>query len=176
MRFQKITLWLPKKLSLWEIYGTALGLCLIAKFIRPSTRCCGGERQRKGSHTGTIRMSCPLRKRSNWSQRTSVSRFSTKAGALRAQGNGITVRPLVDNELRVELYLASRADNRSKLVSQFARAFMRRIEQVLAPPQMILPLRESPIGPIEPTPGKHTPKSDHGVDAKPRFKRTAPKL
>jgi DNA-binding transcriptional LysR family regulator len=102
--------------------------------------------------------------------------FLTKAGALRAKGNGITVRPLVDNELRVELYLASRADNRSKLVSQFARAFMRRIEQVLAPPQMILPLGESPIGPNEPTPGKHTPKSDHGVDAKPRFKRTAPKL
>ena len=86
--------------------------------------------------------------------------FLTKAGALRAKGNGVTVRPLVDKELRIEVYLASRADNRSKLVSQFARAFMRRIEHVLAPPQMILPLSDSSISPIEMIAEKHKPRHE----------------
>jgi hypothetical protein len=40
----------------------------------------------------------------------------------------------------VELYLASRADNRSKLASEFVRAFMKRVEQIVVPPQMVLPL------------------------------------
>ena len=68
--------------------------------------------------------------------------FLTKEGALRAKGEGVIVRPLVDKELRVELYLASRADNRSKLVSQFARAFMKKIQQVLKPTQMTLPMSD----------------------------------
>jgi DNA-binding transcriptional LysR family regulator len=53
---------------------------------------------------------------------------------------GVEVRPLIDGELRVEVCLASRADNGSKLVGEFARAFMKRIAQVLKPPQMKLPM------------------------------------
>jgi DNA-binding transcriptional LysR family regulator len=69
--------------------------------------------------------------------------FLTMASALRTKRPGIAVRPLVDKELRVELWLASRADNKSKLASEFVRAFMKRIEQIIAPPQMILPLGDA---------------------------------
>ncbi|MGD0270711.1 MAG: LysR family transcriptional regulator [Candidatus Sulfotelmatobacter sp.] len=66
--------------------------------------------------------------------------FLTMASALRTKMLGVAVRSLVDKELRVELYLASRADNRSKLASEFVRAFMKRVEQIVVPPQMVLPL------------------------------------
>jgi len=93
--------------------------------------------------------------------------FLTKIGALRAKGNGVTVRSLVDNELRVEIYLVSRADNRSKLVSQFARAFMERTEQVLFPPQMVLPSGESSVSPLEMIAQKHKPSHEHGIGTNP---------
>jgi hypothetical protein len=92
--------------------------------------------------------------------------FLTKAGAIRAKIPSITVRPLVDKELRIELYLASRAENRSKLVSEFVRAFMKRIKQVLAPPQMILPLSDIPLIPNETIAAKHKPRSERGTGRK----------
>jgi len=61
--------------------------------------------------------------------------FLSMTGALRIAQHGSHVRPISDKELHVEVCLASRADNRSKLVSEFARAFMRRISQVRKPPQ-----------------------------------------
>jgi DNA-binding transcriptional LysR family regulator len=61
--------------------------------------------------------------------------FVSITGAQRIAKQGATVRPLTDNELQHEVCLASRADNRSKLVSEFARAFMRRISQVKIPSQ-----------------------------------------
>ena len=63
--------------------------------------------------------------------------FVSMAGALKVQQSGATVRPLADKALQLEVFLASRAENRSKLVSEFARAFMRRIEQVRKPPQSV---------------------------------------
>ncbi len=63
--------------------------------------------------------------------------FLTMTGALRVARQGAAVRPLADNELQVQVCLASRAENRSKLVSEFARAFMRRISQVRKPPQTV---------------------------------------
>ncbi len=66
--------------------------------------------------------------------------FLTMGSALRRFRPGIAVRPLVDSELRLEVHLASRADSRSKLVSAFARSFMKRITELLHPPQMILPI------------------------------------
>jgi hypothetical protein len=42
---------------------------------------------------------------------------------------------LEDKDLHLQVCLASRADNRSKLVSEFVRAFMRRIGQIRKPPQ-----------------------------------------
>jgi len=93
--------------------------------------------------------------------------FLTMTSALRTKNHGVTVRPLVDKELRIELYLASRAENRSKLASEFARAFMKRIEQVIAPPQMSLPLGDSPIIPNGTMAAKHKPKSERGIGTKP---------
>jgi len=61
--------------------------------------------------------------------------FLTMTGALRVARQGATVRPLADKELQIQVCLASRAENRSKLVSEFARAFMRRISQIRKPPQ-----------------------------------------
>lgn len=89
--------------------------------------------------------------------------FLTMATALRTNRPGVAVRPLVDKELRVELCLASRADNRSKLASEFVRAFMKRIEQIIAPPQMILPLGDALPGPYETKTAKHIPRSERGA-------------
>jgi DNA-binding transcriptional LysR family regulator len=61
--------------------------------------------------------------------------FVGMTGALRIAERGATVRPIADKELQVQVCLASRAENRSKLVSEFARAFMRRISQIRKPPQ-----------------------------------------
>ena len=91
--------------------------------------------------------------------------FLTMASALRMKMPGVAVRPLADKELRVELYLASRADNRSKLVSEFARGFMKRIDQIIAPPQMLLPLGVTSDTAHETIAAKHMPKSERGIPA-----------
>jgi DNA-binding transcriptional LysR family regulator len=93
--------------------------------------------------------------------------FLTMASALRTKSSDVTVRPLVDKELRIELYLASRAENRSKLASEFLRAFMKRIEQILASPQMILPLGDSPVSPHGTIATKHMPRSERSIQTKP---------
>jgi DNA-binding transcriptional LysR family regulator len=97
--------------------------------------------------------------------------FLTMPSALRTKRPGVVVRPLVDKELRVELYLASRADNRSKLASEFVRAFMKRIEQIIAPPQMVLPLGVTPDTPPETIVAKHMPRSERGIGAKPEARQ-----
>lgn len=61
--------------------------------------------------------------------------FVGVTGAQRIAERGAFVRPIADEELHVQVCLASRADNNSKLVSEFARAFMRRLSQVRKPPQ-----------------------------------------
>ncbi len=71
----------------------------------------------------------------------------------------------------MELWLASRADNRSKLASEFVRAFMKRIEPILAPPQMILPLVETPGAPHEVMNAKRMPRSETSIVAKPNARK-----
>jgi DNA-binding transcriptional LysR family regulator len=61
--------------------------------------------------------------------------FVSMPGAMRIAQHGAHVRPIDDPALTLSVCLASRADNRSKSVSEFARAFMRRISQVRKPPQ-----------------------------------------
>ena len=61
--------------------------------------------------------------------------FLSMAGALKIAERGAIVRPLDDKDLHLQVCMASRADNRSKLVSEFVRAFMRRIGQIRKPPQ-----------------------------------------
>jgi DNA-binding transcriptional LysR family regulator len=50
--------------------------------------------------------------------------FVVKSGAIRIARDGITVRPLAEDALILKTYLASRADNNSKVVSELVRAFM----------------------------------------------------
>jgi DNA-binding transcriptional LysR family regulator len=53
--------------------------------------------------------------------------FVVKSGAIRIARDGITVRPLTEDALTIKTYLASRADERSKVVSELVRAFMRKL-------------------------------------------------
>jgi hypothetical protein len=52
--------------------------------------------------------------------------FVVKAGALLMARNGVTVRPLAESALLLKTYLASRADNKSKVASELVRAYMRK--------------------------------------------------
>lgn len=74
--------------------------------------------------------------------------FVSMTGAQRIAERGAVVRPIADKELQTQVCLASRADNGSKLVSEFARAFMRRVSQVRKPPQsVVLPDSAQPVRP-----------------------------
>jgi DNA-binding transcriptional LysR family regulator len=53
--------------------------------------------------------------------------FVVKAGALLMARNGVTVRPLNEFSLRVKTCLVCRADDDSKIASEFVRAFMRKM-------------------------------------------------
>lgn len=53
--------------------------------------------------------------------------FVVKNGALLLSRNGVTVRPLNEPSLTLCTYLVSRADNESKLVSEFVRTYMRKL-------------------------------------------------
>jgi hypothetical protein len=53
--------------------------------------------------------------------------FVVKSGAIRIARDGITVRPLAEDALMLKTYLASRADERSKVVSELVRSFMRKL-------------------------------------------------
>ncbi len=66
--------------------------------------------------------------------------FVVKAGALLLSRNGVTVRPLATPGLTLRTYLASRADNESKLLSEFVRAFMRKLSDVNKYQQLRLPI------------------------------------
>jgi DNA-binding transcriptional LysR family regulator len=54
--------------------------------------------------------------------------FVVKSGAIRIARDGITVRPLAEESLILKTYLASRADEKSKVLSELLRAFMRKLE------------------------------------------------
>ncbi|HTW43960.1 MAG TPA: LysR family transcriptional regulator [Acidobacteriaceae bacterium] len=71
---------------------------------------------------------------------TSAVAFLVKAGALLMARNGVTVRPLVEAELRLHTYLVSRADNDSKLASEIVRTFVSKISEVGAYRQLSLPI------------------------------------
>ena len=67
--------------------------------------------------------------------------FLVKAGALRIGRNGVTVRPLAEDTLALKTYLAARADNKSKVVSEMVRAFIRKMSSVgKADQQLPLPI------------------------------------
>jgi len=53
--------------------------------------------------------------------------FVVKSGALRIARDGVTVRPLAEESLLLKTYLASYAENKSKVASELVRAFMRKL-------------------------------------------------
>lgn len=55
--------------------------------------------------------------------------FVVKSGAIRIARDGITVRPLLEDSLVLSTYLASRADEKSRVLSELVRAFMRKLER-----------------------------------------------
>lgn len=63
----------------------------------------------------------------------------TKAGALRIAGEGVTIRPLQEDQLVLRTYLAARSDNSSKIVSEMVRAFGRKLGDIERFTQMSLP-------------------------------------
>jgi DNA-binding transcriptional LysR family regulator len=65
--------------------------------------------------------------------------FVVKSGAIRIARDGITVRPLAEDSLVLKTYLASRAEDKSKVVSEMVRALVRKLSTFSAPKQM--PLR-----------------------------------
>lgn len=66
--------------------------------------------------------------------------FLTRAGALRVARGGLVARELDEPDLCLDVHLAARADNKSKLVSEFVRTYIKLLKTVLRPPQMTLPI------------------------------------
>jgi DNA-binding transcriptional LysR family regulator len=66
--------------------------------------------------------------------------FLTRGGAWRIARDGITMRPLSEDRLRLVTKLATRADNKSRLVSEFVRAAGRKLASTRPAQQVRLPL------------------------------------
>jgi DNA-binding transcriptional LysR family regulator len=69
--------------------------------------------------------------------------FLTKANALKLAGDRLVAKPLEEEVLSLDERLAARADDTSRLISEFVRAFVTRSKTVLQPPQMSLPIAAS---------------------------------
>jgi len=66
--------------------------------------------------------------------------FVVKAGALLIARNGVTVRPLNESDLRLKTCLVCRADDDSKIASEFVRAYMRKMPGRKTHQQLPLPI------------------------------------
>ena len=64
----------------------------------------------------------------------------TPAGAERAAHSGLKSIPLEDSQIRLEMHIATLANNNSPLVSEYVRTFMKRIEEQRPPLQLQLPI------------------------------------
>lgn len=69
--------------------------------------------------------------------------FLTRAGALRMAHGGLIARALDEPDLCLDVHMAARADNKSRIVSEFVRTYVRLLKTVLLPPQMTLPIPTS---------------------------------
>ena len=72
-------------------------------------------------------------------ERTGLA-FLTRTGAWRIARDGITMRPLVEENLKLVTNLAARADTKSRLVKEFVKATARKLESLRSPAQPRLPL------------------------------------
>jgi DNA-binding transcriptional LysR family regulator len=66
--------------------------------------------------------------------------FLVKVGALLVARHGVTVRPLNEDTLLLKTFMASRADNSSKVASELVRAFMRKLSHLAEDKQLSLPI------------------------------------
>jgi DNA-binding transcriptional LysR family regulator len=66
--------------------------------------------------------------------------FVVKAGALLVARNGVTVRPLNEPSLKLKTCLVCRADDDSKIASEFVRAYMRKMPDKKKYQQLTLPI------------------------------------
>ncbi len=66
--------------------------------------------------------------------------FVSKALALRMVSGDLIAKPIVEDSLCFNEQLVARADDKSKLVSEFVRAFVLRTQAILQPSQMELPI------------------------------------
>jgi DNA-binding transcriptional LysR family regulator len=66
--------------------------------------------------------------------------FLTMNGAWRIARNGLTMRPLIDDVLRIRTMIVTRADDETRLVSEFVRAAARKLQNDLALKQQQLGL------------------------------------
>jgi DNA-binding transcriptional LysR family regulator len=71
--------------------------------------------------------------------------FMVKSGALRVARNGVTVRPLAEDSLILKTYLASNAEDSSKVVSELVRAFMRKLASFSKPKSPVAHTRREAI-------------------------------
>ena len=66
--------------------------------------------------------------------------FLTRTGAWRIARDGITMRPLAEENLKLVTNLAVRADTKSRLVKEFVKATARKLESLRKPAQARLSL------------------------------------
>lgn len=66
--------------------------------------------------------------------------FVVKTGALLLARNGVTVRPLNESSLKLRTCLVCRADDDSKIASEFVRAYMRKMPNKTTHQQLPLPI------------------------------------
>jgi DNA-binding transcriptional LysR family regulator len=66
--------------------------------------------------------------------------FLTKSGALRVARETMTVRPLMEESLLLRTYIAARADNKSKIASEFLRTFVKKLSHYNTVKQLQLPI------------------------------------
>ena len=66
--------------------------------------------------------------------------FLAKSGALRVARETMTVRPLMEESLLLRTYIAARADNKSKIASEFLRTFVKKLSHYNTVKQLQLPI------------------------------------
>jgi DNA-binding transcriptional LysR family regulator len=71
---------------------------------------------------------------------SSALAFVVKTGALLLARNGVTVRPLNESSLHMKTCLLCRADDDSKIASEFVRAYMRKMPDKQKHQQLPLPI------------------------------------
>jgi DNA-binding transcriptional LysR family regulator len=69
-----------------------------------------------------------------------VLAWLTPTGAQRNAHSGFKSIPLDDPQIRLEMHIATLANNRSPMVSEYVRTFMKRIEEQRPPLQLQLPI------------------------------------